>query len=210
VGYLQVVRHIRLLAKATGGEFEMTAARRRGATFAHLPSANNLSLERDSAMFKALKIASLGLGICCLTLSLSSVSRASQISVCDNDKYGKHDDGCKDVKYCDFGKLDCDLSKLFCDDKDLKGCKDDKYGKDDHKDFCKIDWGKHDDCFPICDDKDHGKCDIVPDCHHDCKPMPCDPDPHAVPAPAAAMTSGLGVITVALLGWLKNRRSVRA
>jgi hypothetical protein len=160
-------------------------------------------------MFKALKITSLGLGICCLTLSLSSVSRASQIYV-DDCKYGKHDTKCHDVKDCDFGKLDIDLSKLLCDLKDLKGLKDDKFCKDDHKEFCKIDWDKHDKCFPICDDKDRHDCDIVPSCHHDCKPMPCDPDPHAVPAPAAAMTSGLGVVAVALLGWLKNRRSVRA
>ena len=69
-------------------------------------------------MFKALKITSLGLGICCLTLSLSSVSRASQIYV-DDCKYGKHDTKCHDVKDCDFGKLDIDLSKLLCDLKDL-------------------------------------------------------------------------------------------
>jgi hypothetical protein len=189
-------------------KFENTAARRRGATFAHRASANNLSHERDSAMFKSLKISSMGLGICCLALSLSSVSHASQVSV-DDGKYGKHcDTDHKDVYTCDFGKSDCDLSKLFCDLKDIKddkSCKDDKHGKD----ICKIDWGKDNRCFPVCDDKHDDKCDFPTHCHPVCPP-PCDPDPTAVPAPAASVMSGFGVIAVGLMGWLKNRRSVRA
>jgi hypothetical protein len=182
-------------------------------------------------MFKSLKGKTIALGFCCLAFAFSGSARASVIDV-DCGKYGKHfDQSCKDLDLCKFQDCKFDLKDLL---KDLKDCKDDKgkgddkvckddKGKGDDKDGkdkdqkCKIDWGKDCDHKDICygdDKKCDDKCDIVDCDHHNvCDPHPCDPhpcDPHAVPAPAASLMSGFGVICVGMMGWLKNRRSVKA
>jgi hypothetical protein len=166
-------------------------------------------------MFKSLKAKTIGLGICCLAFAFSGSARASVIDV-DYGKYGKHfDKSCKDLDICKFGDFKFDLKDLLKDLKclkDDKGKGDDKDGKDKDQKTCKIDWGKDKDHKDVCygDDKKHDKCDDVVDCDHHpvCDPHPCDP--HAVPAPAASLMSGFGVICVGLMGWLKNRRSVKA
>jgi hypothetical protein len=172
-------------------------------------------------MFKSLKVKAIALGLCSLAFAFSGSARASVVDV-DCGKYGKHfDQSCRDLDDCKFVDIKCDIKDLL---KDLKGCKDDKgkgddkNGEDKNEKHCKIDWCDKDKDKDIChvDDCDkHDKCDIVVDCdhHHDCDWHKCDPhpcDPHAVPAPAASLMSGFGVAGVALIGWLKNRRSVKA
>jgi hypothetical protein len=159
---------------------------------------------------------SIGLGIACLTLTISGVTRATAINV-DCGKYG-HDKCIKvekdctplptDVQFLDLGNKDdgkdctkdickddkddhkdC-LKKDLCDTKPVTEGIDDKDGKDG-KDKCKIDWC--DTHQPVlCDigdkDKDHG-CDLVIDgCTYD----PCHGDQgHCVvpcdPDPTAAV-----------------------
>jgi hypothetical protein len=133
---------------------------------------------------------SIGLGIACLTLAISGVTRASQVCV-DSGKYGddkciKIDKDCKsDVKTIDFcsddgkkdgdsscnkdtdkdGKSDChDLKLSSCDkdgDKDY-GKDGDKDGKKDHdgKDTCKV-------TVTWNDDHQHSLCDIGDKGHKD-------------------------------------------
>jgi hypothetical protein len=177
------------------------------------------TFERVVAMFK-----SIGLGICCLTLSISGVTRATVISV-DNGKYGddqclKIDIGCKsDLKCVDFkpvigGKDDCKISdKDNCDLKLIIDCHD--TGKDG-KDICKLNWtDTHDHLLCDIGNKDcndnHGHdCDLLTDhcnsdpCGDHCSP-PCDPV--AVPAPASAEFGGLGVFGMMLFARLRSRRS---
>ena len=155
---------------------------------------------------------SIGLGIACLTLTISGVTRATPISV-DCGKYG--DDKCikvekecmplpVDVQFLDLGNKDGgkDCLKDICKDdnkddhkdclkKDPCGIKllidglDGKDGKDG-KDKCKIDWC--DTHQPVlCDIGDGNQdkdhgCDLVID---GCSYDPCSHgDPHGcVPAP---------------------------
>jgi hypothetical protein len=173
----------------------------------------------------------MGLGIACLTLVLSGVTRAGQIKT-DKGNYGnnddknyKHDKNYDDKDKCDVNldlcndikqeckKLEKDGCKdVKCDEK-LKDCKSDKCDKDDKgKDHCKIEWKKHDKHDFCFDDKnkydDH--CHIVIDrCHHDhCEPSGCDPV--AVPAPASSAMSGAGLIGLALMAFARSRRSINA
>jgi hypothetical protein len=166
----------------------------------------------------------MGLGIACLTLVLSGVTRAGQINIGDgnqgkNDKCYTEDKGCSDKGVTlDLGKDDKDLCKKLekdiCKDiqklEELKDCKHDKGDKG--KDHCKIEWkncDKHDFCF---DDKDkHDHCDIVVDrgCHEDhCQPHGCDPI--AVPTPASSAMSGAGLLGIALMAFARSRRSINA
>jgi hypothetical protein len=172
----------------------------------------------------------MGLGIACLTLVLSGVTRASVISL-DNGQNGKcitddkgKDKGCSDDK--NFKLDDCKDIKLEIekckkdgckDDKDLKDCKDDKDCKDGKKDkdhFCKIVWhDHHDKCDQRQDDCDYGKdCGLVidPCYHHDhgCKDDGCSCA--SVPTPASSALGGAGLGGIMLMSFLRSRRSVIA
>ena len=165
---------------------------------------------------------SIGLGICCLTLGISGVTRASVVNI-DPGKYG--DDKClkiekichTDTKCVDFNlgdKDDCKLDvKDICDFKPVLLCHDDK---DKDKDTCKLVWtDKHDHLLCDIGDKDgkHGhdcllvidRCGFDPCGHQVCDPAPCDPA--AVPAPASAGFGGIGVIGMMLVARLRSRRS---
>jgi len=180
--------------------------------FAHPLISLRLIFERVPAMFK-----SLGLGICCLTLSISSVTRASILPV-DGGKYG--DDKCLKVVDpclgdkkvpCFTGNLDLkgDIKDILCDKGDDKLC--DKKPVDDHKD-CKIDFKGHD--HLLCDIGDKGKdhCDLFVDhCDYDpCGHASHEPhcDPAAVSAPASAAFGGLVIAGIMLMVGLKARKSV--
>ena len=132
---------------------------------------------------------SIGLGICCLTLSISGVTRATAINV-DCGKYGddkcvKIDTGCKPVVKCLDFKLDigikdiCKLDLKDCDKDVNKDCHDfkpclpvvpvlcdNKDGNKGGKDTCQLEWidnCDHSLCDlggPVCTDGNHG--------HNDC------------------------------------------
>ncbi|HEX4053071.1 MAG TPA: hypothetical protein VHX86_02290 [Tepidisphaeraceae bacterium] len=184
-----------------------------------------------------------GLGIACLTLVLSGVTRASQICI-DNGNDGKShnkcvtDDKCnKNDKNCDnkqsddkcFKLDDCKVidknlcSKNFCsDDKNLKDCKDDKSckedkdckdGKKDKDKDCKIEWtcNKHDHISCDQDNQNGNHCDLVTDgCDHNndgCKPDGCCA---SVPIPASSAMGGAGLFGIALMTFIRSRRSIAA
>jgi hypothetical protein len=168
---------------------------------------------------------SLGLGICCLTLSISGVTRASILPI-DGGKYGDNkcvkieDKGCKfditdilkglDLKNLDLGKLD--LGKLnLCDIRDNKDCRDIKPVdcNKDHKEVCKVDWKIN---LPpiLCDifkNHDKDRCEVIDRCdfHVDCDHHEHSCDPAAVPAPSAAAFGGLGVAGMMLVTALRRR-----
>ncbi len=177
-----------------------------------------------------------GLGIACLTLVLSGVTRASFINV-DCGNYGKNDHKCltddkcyKNDKNCDDYKLSDD--KCFklddckggidpfdkCGDKYLKDCKDDKGCKNDkgNKDKdCKIDWRcDRNDHNHYCkhDNHDDNDCDLVIDgCyHHDDGCHSHDSCCASVPAPASAAMGGVGLLGIALMTFVRGRRSIVA
>jgi hypothetical protein len=164
----------------------------------------------------------MGLGIACLTLALSGVTRASTLPV-DCGKYGKNDkkieckddhkgkDVCFDIKDIkeEIKCLEIELKDLKDDKggKDEKGCKD---IKDDKKhDFCKVDFKKHHE-KDLCDfGQDYGhKCDLVLDCGGPSDPNSGWDHACAVPTPAASAMSGAGLFGILLMGWLRSRRSI--
>jgi hypothetical protein len=159
---------------------------------------------------------SLGLGICCLTLSIAGVTRASAIQM-DYGKYGddynknKHMEQCEVTTEVDFKTIDLKMDKYGKDNKDNKDCRDDSkdYGKKiDYSKSCKIDW--HMDNKPLhCDDKYGKNCEVIDRCdigygEYDHKGN-CDP--HMVPAPSAAAFGGLGIAGVMLMAGLRKRRT---
>lgn len=170
----------------------------------------------------------MGLGIACLTLVLSGVTRAVEIKTdCGNNgKYNdnsyKHDKDCKD-KGDDCVKLDscidikheCEkLEKEYCKDiknlkdcKDDKGCKEVKHDKKDDK-YCKIDFKKHYK-HEICEIK-HDDCDYGKDrCHvKNCEPTHCDPV--SVPTPASSAMGGVGIAGIILASIARGRRTIKA
>jgi hypothetical protein len=169
----------------------------------------------------------MGLGIACLTLVLSGVTRAVEIKT-DNGNCGKHDDnsyksdkdckdkdnGCKTIDLCTDIKNECQkLEKQYCKDaKDLKDCKDDKGYKHDKKDdkYCKIDW-KKDYKHELCEDKHDDHCDYGKDrgCHSKgCDVTPCEPV--TVPTPASSAMGGAGIAGIALMSIIRGRRSIKA
>jgi hypothetical protein len=173
----------------------------------------------------------MGLGIACLTLVLSGVTRAVEIKNCEgnNGKYEensyKHDKDCQDkgdkcltVDLSADIKNECEkIEKQYCkDSKDLKDCKEDKgdkYGKHDKKDdkFCKIDWKKDYSKHEICDYKHDDHCDYGKD-HNHCGN--CDPktycEPVTVPTPASSAMGGAGIAGIALMSIVRGRRSIKA
>jgi hypothetical protein len=171
----------------------------------------------------------MGLGIACLTLVLSGVTRAVEIkSDCGNngeynDNSYKHDKDCKDqgetcltLDSCTDIKQECEkLEKDYCkDSKDLKdckedkGCKDGKYDKKDDK-SCKIEWKKHYNKHEICEDK-HDECDYGKDrCHiKSCDPTHCEPV--TVPTPASSAMGGAGIAGIILASIARSRRTIKA
>lgn len=178
----------------------------------------------------------IGLGIACLTLAISGVTRATEINV-DGGKYGndkciKAQNDCKsDTKdvdcSSDYGNKDDSKDCTKDDNKDgdkdchdLKLCSDDKGGNKYGKDTCKVDWcDKHEhDMCDVCDmdGKGHDDCwKLVIDghCYDPCGHgghggcPPSNCDPTPVPAPASAAFSGLGVAGIMLMAGLRSRRS---
>ncbi|HEY1923145.1 MAG TPA: hypothetical protein VGG44_10385 [Tepidisphaeraceae bacterium] len=168
----------------------------------------------------------MGLGIACLTLVLSGVTRAVEIKT-DKGNCGKYDDhsykhdkecddkgdGCKTLDLCIDIKKECEkIDKDFCKDiKNLKDCKEDKNWKHDKKDekSCKIDWKKHYK-HDICEDKHDDRCDYGKDRCHDkgCEPVHCDPV--TVPTPASSAMGGAGIAGIILMSIARARRTIKA
>ncbi|MGD0461968.1 MAG: hypothetical protein ABSB74_05730 [Tepidisphaeraceae bacterium] len=184
----------------------------------------------------------MGLGIACLTLVLSGVTRAVVINT-DEGNYGKHDykcfpddkscrdkgndgftldlgnyfkdecrkfekDGCKDDK----GLKDLRDCKRDKDRRDDKDCRGDKGDKDGNKDHCKIEWRHRGDKHDICreDKHDHG-CDFRWD--RGCRDDGCrghHHEPVCVPAPASSALGGAGLAGIALMAFVRSRRSINA
>ncbi len=170
------------------------------------------------------------LGIACLTLVLSGVTRAVEIKT-DEGNCGKNDyQSFKDDKSCsdkgndgvtlDLGKDVKDECREFdkdsCKDdkglKDLKDCNYDKDGKGDNKDNkdnCKIEWRHDIDKHDVCpEDKHEDHCDIVLDqgCRDDGGSNSCQPA--SVPAPASSALGGIGIAGIALMTFARSRRSI--
>jgi hypothetical protein len=170
----------------------------------------------------------MGLGIACLTLVLSGVTRAVEIKT-EKGICGKYDDKCfLDDKGCkdkgnkgvtlDLGvnlKDECKkLEKDGCKDvkelKELKDCKHEKECKEDKKDHCKIEWKNHCEKHDICEDKHDDHCDLIIDhgCRDSCDPNHCNPA--CVPAPASSAMGGAGLLGIALMVFARSRRSINA
>jgi len=153
-------------------------------------------------------IKSIGLGMCCLTLAISGVTRASYIDL--GGKYGddkgytdKGDKG--DSKDCHFEV--CPGSKL--PEGDFKLVLDPCHLPKGGEGICDLKWedkSGHSIC-EIGDPKDGGKggCFVPPPC----EPLPpCDPHGcSAVPAPASAAFGGLGVIGIMLASAFRKRKA---
>ena len=156
-------------------------------------------------------IKSIGLGMCCLTLAISGVTRASYIDL--GGKYGddkgytdKGDKG--DSKDCHFEV--CPGSKL--PEGDFKLVLDPCHLPKGGEGICDLKWlvkGDHSIC-DIPDLKgDKGGCFVPPPL---CGLPPSDPhgcgcDPSAVPAPASAAFGGLGVVGIMLVSAFRKRKA---
>lgn len=166
------------------------------------------------------------LGIACLTLVLSGVTRASLINIdyyrsydCSGS-YGKNDTSCDDkgLKLDDCkGTVGIDTldNSIGNEGKNLEDCKDDKGCKTDKNDKdCKIDWScdrhDHDHCYQ--DNQDGNNCDLVIDgCyHHDDGCEPSQSVCASVPAPASSAMGGAGLFGIALMTFIRARRSIVA
>ena len=159
----------------------------------------------------------MGLGIACLTLVLSGVTRAVEIKtvkgICGkfDDQQYLNDKSCygKDFKL-DCSKPDKDICKDINTLKDVKDCNSGNDGNNDGG--CKIDVPSHCDTIDVCNtDSNDSHCDIVVD--HGCNPEPCGPstcDPVAVPAPASSVMGGAGLAGIALMTLVRSRRSIKA
>jgi hypothetical protein len=182
---------------------------------------------------------SICLGIACLTLGISGVTRATEINV-DGGKYGddkciKTPTDCKfDLKCVDFKpvcddkividpKLDCDktpgLGNLLCDLKLKLDCHPTILDNKDGKDGCKVDFcdDKHEpklcDLFCDKDSKGHDHCDLTIDpCGYDHNDHCCQPpcDPDPAAAVPAPASAAFGGLGVAGIMLMAGLKARRA